>query len=442
MATVAFHTLGCKVNQYDTETMAAAFRRAGYRLVDFADRADVYVVNTCTVTGEGGRKSRQMVRRARRLNPEAVVVVAGCLPQTEPERVAAMPEVDLVLGTDDRRRVVELAELARERGLTINNVKDILQVEEFEDLPLEGFGDKTRAVVKIQEGCEEFCSYCIIPFARGPVRSRRPESVQAEVERLAAAGFPEIVLAGTHLGAYGRDLGAGPDLAAMLEIIHQVDGIRRIRLSSVEPMDVDEGLLSTMARLPRVCQHLHLPLQSGSDRVLAQMGRRYDRGKYLDLVGLARQLMPDLGLTTDIMVGFPGETDADFRDTCDAVRQARFSRTHIFPYSPRRGTRAARFSGQVPTATKKERCQELDEIAREYSRRFIAGYVGQVVEVLVESEGGGFTDNYIRVTFDAPDSLAGRLVPVRLTRVVGQGAAGELAVPVEAAPGSGLHGQG
>ncbi len=447
---MAVHTLGCKVNQYDSEALAGLFRRSGYRVVDFSAPADVYIINTCTVTSESDRKSRQLIRRARRRNPEAVVVVAGCYSQVAPGEVAAIPGVDVVVGNADRARLVELVEAARaaraETGaMPLVAVDNIFRVRDFEELPIAGFTGRTRAVVKIQEGCNEMCTYCIIPFARGRPRSRRPEEVRAEVERLAAAGFREVVLTGIHLGAYGRDLPDRPALADALRAVHEVAGIARIRLSSLEPMDVGADLLDAIAGLPRVCPHLHLPLQSGSDAVLRRMRRRYTVDDFRTLVRAARARIPDLVVTTDVIAGFPGETEEDHAATLSFLKEIGFSRLHVFPYSPREGTPAASYPDQVPPAVRERRAREVaalgERLALEYHRRL----VGHVVEVLVEAEasasGGvspetargedfllleGYTPQYVRVRFPGGEELRNGLVRVRVTAAGSAGVLGYL----------------
>lgn len=430
---VAAHTLGCKVNQYDTEAMLTLFRRQGYDVVDFREPADVYLINTCTVTHESDRKSRQLVRRARRANPDAVVVVAGCYPQTAPGEVAGIPGVSVVLGNRDRRRVVELAEEARRRqGAPLTSVGDIFAEREYEDLPIAGFAGRTRAALKIQEGCNEFCTYCIIPYARGRPRSRTPESVRAEAGRLLAAGYREVVLTGIHLGAYGRDLPPGPGgrrpgLAGLLRLVHGVEGIARIRLSSLEPMDTGDDLLETMAELPRVCHHLHLAVQSGSDRVLERMRRRYTADGFRRLAARARELMPDLGLTTDLIAGFPGETDEDHRATLTFVEEVAFSRLHVFPYSPREGTPAARFPDRVPAEVKERRVRELIALGERLALAFHRRLVGRAVEVLVEDEApeegvrAGYTCNYVRVRFPGGEGLARRLMTLQTVAADAEG---------------------
>lgn len=442
--TVAFATLGCKVNQYDTEAMIARFRERGYSIVDFDGEADVYVVNTCTVTGRGAAKSRQLIRQATRRNPEATVVVAGCYPQTDADEVMAIPGVSLALGTRDRDRVVDLVEEARRSPEPIKAVENIWQVREFEEDSILEFSGRTRAAVKIQEGCTQFCTYCIIPYARGPVRSRRPESVVEECRRLAEAGFKEIVLTGIHLGSYGRDLNQrvgraggngeaqGPvTLASVVEMLLPIPGLERIRLSSLEPGHITDRLIELMASEPKVCRHFHLSLQSGSDDVLRRMRRGYTAGDYLATVERIRREIPEIGLSTDIMVGFPGETEENFRETIELAREAAFSRIHIFQFSRRKGTPAADYPDQVPNRVKEERAHRLAELGSELSLAFHKQFLGREVEVLVEEESGqegvleGLTDNYIRVRFPGPAERKNTLSMVRIAGVDSEGAVGE-----------------
>lgn len=412
---VAFHTFGCKVNQYDTESLATLFRRRGYLVVGFEEPADVYVINTCTVTDESDRKARRLIRRVRRRNPEAVVVVAGCYPQTAPGEVAGISGVDVVMGNRDRARVVDLVEASRREGADRGGagpahiaVDNIFRETAFEELGIEGFQGRTRASLKVQEGCNEFCTYCIIPYARGRPRSRRPGDVRAEVERLVRAGFREVVVTGIHLGAYGRDLPDRPTLAALLEAIHGVTGLLRIRVSSLEPMDVGEDLLDAMAALPKVCPHLHLPLQSGSERVLARMRRRYTAQGFRELVDLARRKIPGVAVSTDLIAGFPGETEDDHAATLAFIREIGFSRLHVFPFSPRKGTPAAADPEQAPRAVREMRARELaaagERLAAGFNRRFL----GREVEVLVEEDLGdgvfaGYSREYVRVRLQAGD---------------------------------------
>ncbi|HHW15551.1 MAG TPA: tRNA (N(6)-L-threonylcarbamoyladenosine(37)-C(2))-methylthiotransferase MtaB, partial [Firmicutes bacterium] len=386
--TIAFHTLGCKVNQYDTGSVAALFREAGYEVVDFSSPADVYVVNTCTVTGLGEKKSRQMLRRARRQNPRAVVVALGCYAQTAPSEVAGIPGVDLVVGTAGRRELVRLVDEARRHrsaasvpesdgrgpgdaggGPAAVAVEEYGRTAAFEELGTGAVVERTRATVKVQEGCRQFCSYCKVPYARGPERSRPPAAVLAEVERLVAAGFSEVVLTGIHLGSYGRDLEDCPawDLARLAARVAGVPGLARLRLSSVEPTDVTDELIALVRENPVLCRHFHLPLQSGDDAILRRMNRRYTTAEYARVAERIRAAVPEVAVTTDLIAGFPGETEESFARTLAFVQEMAFSRLHVFPYSRRRGTPAAAFPAQVPAPVKRARVDRLIALGRELS---------------------------------------------------------------------------
>lgn len=417
--TIAVCTLGCKVNQYDTDAVLTQFREAGYSVVDFDQKADVYLINTCTVTNVGDRKSRQMIRRARRINPDGKVVVMGCLAQASPEEVIQIEGVSLVVGTHQRSELLELVEsLPDGTSEPISTVvDDIFAVDEFEELPVSTFEGRTRATLKIQDGCNQFCSYCRVPFARGKPRSRRIESVVEQAAQIAAQGYPEIVLTGVHLGAYGLDLEPNLHLSDVVEALTEVEGLTRIRISSIDPHEITPRLLELVAAEEKVCRHLHIPLQSGCDTVLERMRRRYTTAEYRRIVEEAREQISDLAITTDIIVGFPGETDAEFAETMQFVEEMAFSRLHVFRYSRRSGTPAARFPNQIPATVKEERSHSLIALGEKLSEQFHKAYVGKELPVLVEQvEGGhgvGLTDNYIRVEFpSASDSLVGKTVQI------------------------------
>lgn len=431
---VACATLGCKVNQYDSEQMLTLFRRAGYEVVDFDQPADVYIINTCTVTGRGAAKSRQLIRSAIRRAPFSVVAVTGCYTQTNPDEVAAIPGVNLIVGHRDRGRIVELCEEAMRRPEPIRAVNDVWLAREFDDIPLDAFSQGTRAVVKIQDGCNVFCTFCIIPYARGRPRSRDPESVYEEVERLAEKGYREVVLTGIHLGSYGQDAKGRFTLEEVVERVAAIPGIDRVRLSSLEPRHVSDRLLELMASNPKVCRHLHLSLQSGSETVLRRMKRRYTAAEYRARVERIRSLIPDVGLTTDVIVGFPGETEAEHRESLAFVREMGFSRIHVFPFSPRPGTPAAAMPDPVPRAVKEARTREMIALGEELQQAFHRRFLGQRLEVLAEEEAAtddgwleGYTDNYIRVRLPGGDELKGTLIPVRLTGLTQDGMVGEMA---------------
>lgn len=427
---VAIATLGCKVNQYDSNALAGMFVRRGYRIVDFDETADVYVINTCTVTHIGDRKSRQLIRRAVRKNPGAFVVVTGCYAQVSPGEVKALPGVDLVVGTQERERIVDLVEEALKGRCPRRSAGEVWEEEkEFGILPAPDGGDRVRAFLKIQEGCSSFCTYCIVPYARGPLKSRRPEDVLEEAKGFLARGFKEIVVTGTHAGAYGRDLDGETDLAGLLEALVKLPGLARLRISSVEPQDVGPRLIAVVAAHEKICRHLHIPLQSGDDTILKRMNRRYTSSSYRTLIVSLRRSVPEVAVTTDVMVGFPGETGEQFQKTYAFVREMAFSRLHVFKYSPRRMTPAALMPDQVPAPVKEERSRLLIALGEELARSYALSYAGRVVEVLVEEPSRefpgcfeGLTGNYLRVVFPAPAGLRGELVAVRTEGLAGAGA--------------------
>lgn len=420
MKTVAFCTLGCKVNQYETEAMRAAFEGAGYETVEFHQKADVYVVNTCTVTGLSDRKSRQMMRRAKKLNPDGVLAVVGCYAQVASEEVAKVEGVDLVLGSHDKLSLVEKVEAFQKTRVPLNFVSDIFQQKTFDSMQVTNYRDHTRAYVKIQDGCNQFCTYCMIPYARGPIRSRKPEEVLEEVKALAKNGYPEIVLTGIHVASYGKDL-EGETLLSLLKKVHQIEGIFRIRMSSIEPMTMHEGFLSELATLPKVCPHFHLSLQSGSDGVLKRMNRRYTTDEYRKIISNIRSVIPHVSITTDIMVGFPGETDQEFKESFDFAREMAFAKMHVFPYSPRKGTKAAAMDNQISDAVKEKRSHEMLKLSDEMQRDYLEQFIGKTVPVLfeqpVKNKPGfleGYTDTYITVHVKASEEFIGKFAEVKL----------------------------
>lgn len=417
---VGFYTLGCKVNQYDTEAIKTVFEQSGYDIVAFEDIADVYVVNTCTVTAMADKKSRQILRRAKKRNPRAVVVATGCYSQTTSDEITCMPEVDVVAGTTDRARLPELVQTAREKGRPAVCVSDFHEGLQFEEIGLSHIHDRARATIKIQEGCEQYCSYCRIPYSRGPVRSRNIEAIVAEVSRLAALEIKEIVLTGIHLGAYGIDFSGQHDLADVLKELHGISGIQRIRLSSIEPMEVTPELIDILANHPKLCRHLHMPLQSGDDEILRLMNRNYTVGQYRDVVQKVRERIPDVGITTDVMVGFPGEDEEHFCNTLQTVEDIGFNRVHVFKYSKRVGTPAYDFPHQVGARTKHERSEKLISLGTRLSREFGERFIGRKLEVLFEEYaegniGTGYSDNYIKVMCETSEDIVGRIVPIEIT---------------------------
>jgi threonylcarbamoyladenosine tRNA methylthiotransferase MtaB len=419
---VAFHTLGCKVNQNETDALAAVFLEKGYEIVDFEKAADVYVINTCTVTHLADRKSRHYIRRCTKTNSEARVVVMGCYAQAEQEKVAAIPGVSLVVGSSQKNRIVQWLSENVGQGSPAIKVSDINSIRVFEETGGNSVINRSRAYLKIQEGCEQFCSYCIIPYVRGPVRSRSEENTLSEAQKLIAAGFQEIVLTGIHLGAYGRDRGQFQGLEKLLAELLRLDSDVRWRLSSLEPTEVSPELIELMLKYPNFCPHLHLPLQSGHDEILQAMHRPYSTGQYQEIISLLRSKIPRIAITTDIMVGFPGETEEHFEAYLCFVKRSAFSALHVFQYSPREGTPAARFAGQVPAETKARRSQLLIETGRILANDYAAGFVGSTLNVLIETElGGGLfeghSENYLVVRFEAAAATRGKIVPIKIRDV-------------------------
>lgn len=408
---VAFMTLGCKVNQTESEALAQLFRNSGYEVVTSSEEADVVVVNTCTVTNTGDAKSRQVIRRMVKTHPDAFVVVMGCYAQTAPGEVLNIEGVDLVLGTQDRGKILELIAEVKQEKQPKSNVHAIWDAVQFEELPLMEGESRTRATLKIQEGCNKFCTYCIIPYARGPVRSRVPANAIAEAEKLVAAGYKEIVLTGIHTGSYGEDLGEEWNLARLVKGLASIKGLHRLRLSSIEPMEFTPELIEVIVESPVVCPHLHIPLQCGSDAILARMKRPYSVEEFKDLIDKFNQLLPGTAITTDIIVGFPGETEEDFQNSLDFVRSCGFAGAHVFPYSKRKGTPAANYPDQVPNKIKEQRVKELMEVTKNSQEEYVRKFFGQTVEVLIERvspEGvaTGHTRNYIQVHL--PPRLEGK----------------------------------
>lgn len=434
MAKIAFYTLGCKVNQADTASMENLFLRSGHQLVSFDGEADVYIINTCVVTNTGQRKSRQTIHRAIRKNPNALIVVTGCYPQTAAEEVKAIAGVDMIIGNQDRAQIVQLVEerLAHRQTDTLDAVHKLTASTAFEEMAAGDITDKTRAFLKIQEGCNQFCTYCIIPYARGPLRSRSLESIRTETQRLISAGFKEIVLIGIHLGCYGKENPNGPTLYDAVKTVLDVPGVQRLRLGSLESVEVEPRLLTLMQEDARFCRHLHLPLQSGCDKTLQAMHRPYTTAKFKTLLADIKTKVPDIAITTDVIVGFPGETEADFETTCKFAESCGFSKMHIFPFSARKGTPAEKFAGAVTEAIKKERADILGRIDETMHKAFLQAMVGQTAEVLFEQPAGedyfeGLTGNYQRVFVKSGGrNLGGEILPVKITAFDGEKLLGEI----------------
>ena len=423
MKKAALHNLGCKVNAYETEAMQQRLADSGYEIVPFTEKADVYIINTCTVTNMADRKSRQMLHRAKKLNPEAVVVAAGCYVQASRAACEADDAIDIVIGNNKKKDIVEiLREYETEKGER-ETVIDISHTKEYEDMPVGRMENHTRAYIKVQDGCNQFCTYCIIPFARGRVRSRDAESVLSEVRTLSESGFREIVLTGIHLSSYGVDLPKEQvnTLLGLIMLLHEVDGIERIRLGSLEPRIVTREFVQAIRALPKVCPHFHLSLQSGSDTVLRRMNRRYTSGEYQRGCALLREAYENPAITTDVIVGFPGETEEEFEETMAFAEKIAFFEMHVFKYSKREGTKAAIMPGQIPETVKAERSDRLLALEESLSKQYRTGFIGQELDILVEETvelSGecyqvGHTSEYVRVAVKSERALTGQIVRVK-----------------------------
>ncbi|MDU2558220.1 MAG: tRNA (N(6)-L-threonylcarbamoyladenosine(37)-C(2))-methylthiotransferase MtaB [Anaerococcus prevotii] len=394
-------TLGCKVNQYESEAVEEIFQARGYEKKQ--NNADIYVINTCTVTNMSDRKSRQMISRARRDNPEAVIAVMGCYSQVKPEEVAAIEGVDVVLGSRNKEEVVDLCENVLQNKKAIDKVLSFSETKTIEELEISNQEAMTRAYMKIQDGCNMYCSYCLIPYARGNIASRDMDSIKKEAERLAQNGYKEIVLTGIHVASYGKDLRNGISLIDVIEEVSKTEGIERIRLSSMEPRHITREFLERMKATGKACDHFHLSLQSGSDDILRAMNRKYDTKIFNEKVNLIREVFPNAGLTTDIIVGFPTETEKNHEETKDFVKEIKFAKTHLFKYSKRDGTKAASMKPEVDGNVKKERLKELEAIEEVNRLNFLKNQIGKTLSVLFESKSdmegykSGYSTNYLRV---------------------------------------------
>ncbi|MCM3746384.1 tRNA (N(6)-L-threonylcarbamoyladenosine(37)-C(2))-methylthiotransferase MtaB [Paenibacillus pasadenensis] len=424
MPSVALHTLGCKVNFYDTEAIWQLFKNEGYEQVDFdSDKADVYLINTCHVTNTGDKKSRQIIRRAIRRNPDAVIAVTGCYAQTSPAEILDIPGVDLVIGTQDRDKLMHYVQQVQQERTPVNAVRNIMKTREFEELDVPDFADRTRAFLKIQEGCNNFCTFCIIPWSRGLSRSRDPQTVVAQARKLVEAGFKEIVLTGIHTGGYGDDLD-NYKLSDLLWALDKVDGLERIRISSIEASQIDEDMIEVLNKSPKMCRHLHVPLQAGDDTVLKRMRRKYTTEEFATTIRRLHEAMPGVAITTDVIVGFPGESEEQFDAGYAYMKELGFSEMHVFPYSKRTGTPAARMEDQVDEAVKNERVHKLIDLSEQMQLAYGQKYVGHTLSVIPEREHKGsapgsglvmgYSDNYIQVVFEGDESLIGKLCRVEV----------------------------
>lgn len=392
-----FILYGCKVNTYETNMMIELFKEAGYEICDYEEFADVYVVNTCTVTNMSERKSRQILRRAKEINPNAVLCVVGCYVQVAKEELTKLPEIDILLGTNDRKNIVKCVNEFFSQKEKLSIVNDVMKRQEYVEWGGTAYTDKGRAEIKIQDGCDRFCTYCIIPYARGPVRSRNIEEIYEEAIELAKSGIKELVVTGIHISSYGKDLKNDVTLIDVLERLNTISKIKRIRLGSLEPLIITEEFVHRLCNLDKVCNHFHLSLQSGCNETLKRMNRRYTVEEFRKIVKLLRDNIPEVALTTDVIVGFPGETDEEFFKTYKFLQEIGFAKMHVFKYSPRRGTKAASFLNQIDGQTKILRSEKLIKLSEENERKFASKYIGKEIEVLFENEEEGHTTNYIKV---------------------------------------------
>lgn len=416
----AFYTLGCKVNQYETEAVIDIFIDNGYQIVDFSKKADVYIVNSCTVTNEAARKTRQIARRAKRRSEKSIVAIVGCYTQAFPDEVNDIEEIDFVMGSNNKKEILNKAEkMLAGKGVEFQ-VKEYKELNKYEDLELKRLSNTTRANVKIEDGCNQFCSYCIIPYARGPVRSRKQEEVVREIKRMSQQGVKEIILTGTHLGAYGSEKGNTRALTELMQRLAELKELKRVRLSSIEGTEIDQGIMDLIAEEEIFCPHLHLPLQSGSNQILKAMQRPYTLEEFKETAAELRRRIPDLAITTDVIVGFPGETEATFAETLEAVKEIGFSRVHVFPYSAREGTPAAEME-QINGNIIKDYSKKLRLVNEALMLDYQSKFINQIKEVLIEEVRDhqtdlltGYTDNYLKVLLEGPDELKNELVKVKL----------------------------
>ncbi|RCW65324.1 tRNA (N(6)-L-threonylcarbamoyladenosine(37)-C(2))-methylthiotransferase MtaB [Saliterribacillus persicus] len=422
-ATVAFHTLGCKVNHYETEGIWQKFKDSGYERVEFDHHAEVYVINTCTVTNTGDKKSRQVIRRAIRKNPDAVVCVTGCYAQTSPGEIMEIPGVDVVVGTQERGKMIQYIEDHLEHREPINGVANIMKNRVFEEMDVPDFSDRTRASLKIQEGCNNFCTFCIIPWSRGLLRSRDPENVMTQAQQLVDAGYKEIVLTGIHTAGYGEDMKDYNFATLLRELEKNVKGLKRIRISSIEASQITDEVIEVLDQSEKIVRHLHIPLQAGSDTVLERMRRKYSTSFYKEKVDKIKNALPNLAITSDVIVGFPGETDEEFDQTISFVKEIGYSELHVFPFSKRTGTPAARMDNQVEDEVKNKRVQQLIQLSNEQALAYAKRFENEVLEVIPEESSEqdqtnqliGYSDNYLKVKFEGTKDMIGQIVKVKLT---------------------------
>ena len=417
MKTVAFITLGCKVNQYETNAMTQQFIEKGYEVVEHSKKADIYIVNTCTVTNMSDRKSRQMLRRVKELNKEAVVVACGCYAQVAKEELEKIKEINLVLGNNEKKDIVQYVGKYIKSKIPEVQTEDVMNQKEFVEFGDITFTEKTRAVIKIQDGCDRFCSYCIIPYARGRVRSRKPEHILSEIREIAKEGIQEVVITGIHIASYGKDFQEQYGLIDLLEEMNEIEGIERIRLGSIEPLLITETFVNRLEKLTKICHQFHLSLQSGCNETLKRMNRRYTTEQFKDIVALLRSKFEDVILTTDIIVGFPGESEEEFEKTYTFLKEIKFYKMHIFKYSPRKGTKAAVMPNQIDGNQKEERSRKLIELSNQNEKAYNQNYIGKQVEILFEEQKNGIwqghTKNYILAHYKTEKNMENKIMKLQ-----------------------------
>ncbi len=429
MKKVAFYTLGCKVNQYETNAMIERFIRENYEIVDFEELSDIYVINTCTVTNMSDRKSRQIIRRVKQINPNSILVVTGCYAQVASKELEKIEEIDLIVGNTEKKDIVNIVENYKKDISSKYEISDINNQKEFVDFGTTTYTEKTRAVIKVQDGCNNFCSYCIIPYAKGRVRSRKVESVIDEIKSIAQKGIQEVVITGIHVASYGLDFkDKNIRLIDLLEEINKVEGIKRIRLGSLEPNIITDEFVERLKKVDKICDHFHLSLQSGCTETLKRMNRKYTTGDFEKVVERLRNAFPNVALTTDIIVGFPAETEEEFNITYEYLKRIKFYKMHVFKYSQRKGTRAAVMPNQVDGNHKEERSHKLIELSNKNEEEFLDRYIGKEVYVLFEQKEGeyikGHTSNYLIVKVNS-EKLENRMVKVKIETREGDELIGE-----------------
>ncbi len=417
MKKVAFITLGCKVNQYETNAMIQEFVQNGYTIVENDEKADIYVVNTCTVTNMSDRKSRQMLRRVKEINNDAIIVACGCYVQVAKEEVQKIEEINITIGNNEKKDIVKIIEKYIQENKSQNKIEDVMNTKEFVDFGDITYTEKTRAVIKVQDGCDRFCSYCIIPYARGRVRSRKPQSIISEISKISEQGIKEVVITGIHIASYGKDFKDNYSLIDLLEQVNEIKGIERIRLGSIEPLLITEDFIKRLIKLNKVCHHFHLSLQSGCNDTLKRMNRRYTTEDFIEIVERLRKYYKDVILTTDIIVGFPQETDEEFEKTHQFLEKIKFYKMHIFKYSPRKGTKAAIMSGQIDGKIKEERSQKLIQLSDKNEEEYNKDYIGKKVEILFEEKKNGYfqghTKNYILALYKTEENIENHILSLK-----------------------------